>query len=444
MDENRNLKEVAVPASRASRLGKLGSLAGRIAGNLLIDSGKEIVKGRKPTVKKLLLNEKNIKHLADQLATMRGAAMKAGQMLSMDTGSILPPELAAILDRLRSDAVIMPSLQLIEVLEKNWGPHWQERFERFSFEPIAAASIGQVHKARTQSGLELAVKIQYPGVKKSIDSDIDNVFSLLRMSGFIPKDVDLSPLIDEARTQLKREADYFEEGQQIRLYAKHMDNFRKREELLLPEYYEQFSTEEILSMSFVSGQNLEKLQYSSQEERNRVISLLMELFFAEFLQFGCVQTDPNMANYLYNIDSRQLALLDFGATRNFSETFRKLYLKALLAAVESDKPRLTEALYELGFFNQGLEVKNLEPILNIFILATEPLRALGAYDFAGSDLSLRIKERGMAISSSSDAWHTPPPDVLFLHRKMAGLYLLASRFNARIDVANLFKEYAHI
>jgi hypothetical protein len=197
-------------------------------------------------------------------------------------------------------------------------------------------------------------------------------------------------------------------------------------------------------MSFVSGQNLEKLQYSSQEERNRVISLLMELFFAEFLQFGCVQTDPNMANYLYNIDSRQLALLDFGATRNFSETFRKLYLKALLAAVESDKPRLTEALYELGFFNQGLEVKNLEPILNIFILATEPLRALGAYDFAGSDLSLRIKERGMAISSSSDAWHTPPPDVLFLHRKMAGLYLLASRFNARIDVANLFKEYAHI
>lgn len=441
MEQNRNLKEIAVPASRAARLGKLGSLAGRIAGNLLIDGGKELANGRKPKVKQLLLNEKNIQYLADQLATMRGAAMKAGQMLSMDTGSLLPPELAAILDRLRADAVIMPSLQLIEVLEKNWGEQWQDQFDRFSFDPIAAASIGQVHKAKTKSGIELAVKIQYPGVKKSIDSDIDNVFSLLRMSGMVPKEVDLSPLVAEARNQLKKEADYYAEGQKIREYSEHINSFSKLEELLLPEYYDSFSTEEILCMSFVSGQNLETLRYSSQEEKDRVISLLMELFFAEFLEYGCVQTDPNMANYLYNADSRQLALLDFGATRTFSSTFRTQYLNALLAASESDKPRLGDALYELGFFNQGLEVKNLEPILDIFILATEPLRSMGVYDFSGAELSLRIKEKGMAISGSSDAWHTPPPDVLFLHRKMAGLYLLASRFNARIDVRTLFQKY---
>lgn len=443
MDEKQKPKEIAVPASRASRLGKLGSLAGRIVGNILLDSSKEIAKGRKPSAKKLLLNEKNVKHLADQLATMRGAAMKAGQMLSMDTGSLLPPELASILDRLRSDAVVMPSLQLIEVLEKNWGDQWQNRFDRFSFEPIAAASIGQVHKANTKDDLELAVKIQYPGVRKSIDSDIDNVFSLLRMSGLIPKDTDLLPLISEARIQLKREADYLAEGQQMRLYAQNLNEFSKRDELLLPEYYESYSTEEILCMSFVTGQSLDTLKYSSQEERDRVISLLMELFFAEFIKFGCVQTDPNMANYLYNLESKQLALLDFGATRTFSASFRKHYLKALIAAKESDRPVLSEALHELGFFGQGSDVKNSEPILDIFILATEPLRTSGTYDFSQSDLASRIKERGMAMSSHSDAWHTPPPDVLFLHRKMAGLYLLASRFKARVKVSSLFEEYAY-
>ncbi|EAR60713.1 ABC1 kinase family protein [Neptuniibacter caesariensis] len=442
MDEydNPDIKAIAVPKSRLSRLSKLGGLAGRVAGNMLVDGSKEWVMGRKPSMKDLLISEKNLRHLADKLATMRGAAMKAGQLLSMDAGSLVPEELAIILDRLRNDAVIMPSVQLIEVLERNWGEEWADHFQRFSFSPVAAASIGQVHRALSQDHREMAIKIQYPGVKESIDSDLDNVFGLLKMSGLIPKELDITPLVDEARIQLKLEADYLQEGRFIEQYSQNMSQFKRRDELLLPDYHRDLSTEEILCMSFLKGQPLEKLVYASDDERDRVMTLMLELFFAEFLKFHCVQTDPNLANFLYNIDSKQLVLLDFGATRQFSSEFVTDYYAAL-AAVNEDRQQLSDALQRLGFFHTETEQSNLEVILDIFILATEPMRYVGKYDFSASDLAQRIRDKGMSISSKPDAWHTPPPDVLFLHRKMAGLYLIATKLKARVDVAQVIKQY---
>ena len=443
MDEydNPDIKAIAVPKSRLSRLSKLGGLAGRVAGNMLVDGSKEWVMGRKPSMKDLLISEKNLRHLADKLATMRGAAMKAGQLLSMDAGSLVPEELAIILDRLRNDAVIMPSVQLIEVLERNWGEEWADHFQRFSFSPVAAASIGQVHRALSQDHREMAIKIQYPGVKESIDSDLDNVFGLLKMSGLIPKELDITPLVDEARIQLKLEADYLQEGRFIEQYSENMSQFKRRDELLLPDYHRDLSTEEILCMSFLKGQPLEKLVYASDDERDRVMTLMLELFFAEFLKFHCVQTDPNLANFLYNIDSKQLVLLDFGATRQFSSEFVTDYYAALAAAVNEDRQQLSDALQRLGFFHTETEQSNLEVILDIFILATEPMRYVGKYDFSASDLAQRIRDKGMSISSKPDAWHTPPPDVLFLHRKMAGLYLIATKLKARVDVAQVIKQY---
>lgn len=443
MDEydNPDIKAVAVPKSRLSRLSKLGGLAGRVAGNMLVDGSKEWVMGRKPSMKDLLISEKNLRHLADKLATMRGAAMKAGQLLSMDAGSLVPEELAIILDRLRNDAVIMPSVQLIEVLERNWGEEWADHFQRFSFSPVAAASIGQVHRALSQDHREMAIKIQYPGVKESIDSDLDNVFGLLKMSGLIPKELDITPLVDEARIQLKLEADYLQEGRFIEQYSENMLQFKRRDELLLPDYHRDLSTEEILCMSFLKGQPLEKLVYASDDERDRVMTLMLELFFAEFLKFHCVQTDPNLANFLYNIDSKQLVLLDFGATRQFSSEFVTDYYAALAAAVNEDRQQLSDALQRLGFFHTETEQSNLEVILDIFILATEPMRYVGKYDFSASDLAQRIRDKGMSISSKPDAWHTPPPDVLFLHRKMAGLYLIATKLKARVDVAQVIKQF---
>lgn len=155
----------AVPGSRLSRLARLGGLASGVAGGMLAEGLRQLAQGRRPSVSELLLTPANARRVTDQLAQLRGAAMKVGQLLSMDAGDLLPPELADILARLRADARPMPMSQLVTVLEASWGPGWEKQFRRFSFTPMAAASIGQVHAAETLDGQPLAIKVQYPGVR---------------------------------------------------------------------------------------------------------------------------------------------------------------------------------------------------------------------------------------------------------------------------------------
>ena len=441
MNEPSKRKSAPVPQSRISRLARMGSLAGRIAGNVMLEGGKHLAKGKKPVMSELLLTPSNLNQVADKLSNMRGAAMKMGQLLSMDSGNLLPDELSSILDRLRSDAVTMPMSQLVMVLESHWGKDWDERFNRFSFEPLAAASIGQVHEATCTQGRHLAIKVQYPGVLQSIDSDIDNVHSLLRMTGIIPKTLDLQPLVDEARQQLKQEADYLMEGAHLDAYREHLKGFERNNDLVIPAYYPELSTSEILTMDYVAGDSLDSLRSMSNSKRTDIMSLMFSLFFAELFDFKTVQTDPNLANYLYQADNHKLVLLDFGAVRGFSSEFVSKYHKAICAATNQDREALDQALHSLGFFESGMKVANREVVLDIFTLAAEPLRYEGDYSFGQSDLAKRIQERGLSVSSDPDAWHTPPPDVLFLHRKMAGLYLMATRLNASVNVQALFAQY---
>jgi predicted unusual protein kinase regulating ubiquinone biosynthesis (AarF/ABC1/UbiB family) len=210
IDDERSKRDAstsAVPGGRWSRLARLGTLAGGVAGSMLAEGTRQFAQGKRPRIGDLLLTPANARRVADQLAQLRGAAMKFGQLLSMDAGDLLPPELADILARLRADAKAMPMSQLASVLDKHWGHGWDRHFRQFSFTPVAAASIGQVHLAQTKDGRRLAIKVQYPGVRQSIDSDVDNVATLLRISGLLPSGLDVGPLLLEAKRQLHAEAD---------------------------------------------------------------------------------------------------------------------------------------------------------------------------------------------------------------------------------------------
>jgi len=182
--------------------------------------------------------------------------MKIGQLMSMDAGSLLPPELADIMARLREDARTMPMSQVVDVLENEWGTGWERHFSRFSFTPAAAASIGQVHRARDLDGRELAVKIQYPGVRESIDSDVDNVATLLRVSGLLPKAMDIAPLLNEAKRQLHEEADYRREAECLHQFHRLL---RNNTDLLLPEAVDALTSKNILVMSWLEGVPVESL-----------------------------------------------------------------------------------------------------------------------------------------------------------------------------------------
>ncbi|MBB1437641.1 AarF/ABC1/UbiB kinase family protein [Shewanella sp. SG41-4] len=429
--------EAKVPTSRLSRLSKMGGLASRLAGNVLLEGAKQLSQGKSPSMQQLMMTPKNIGHVADKLSQLRGAAMKVGQMLSMDAGDLVPPELAEILAKLRSDAKAMPHKQLTQLLVQHWGRDWLAPFAQFELRPFAAASIGQVHLAYLDTGEKLAIKIQYPGIRDSIDSDIDNVASLLKVSRLIPANVKLDTLLAEAKAQLHNEADYQFEAQQIALYQQQLGDNPK---FIVPKVYSQLSNNSILCMQYVEGSAIESVAQYPQDIRDKVASALMELCFKELFCFQLVQSDPNFANFQYQADSQKIVLLDFGATRTISDTLSQGYMQLMQAAIADDKQQMSNAAQQIGFFQAAIDPQQKQLIIDIFYQACEPLRTQGAYDFGSSDLAKRITQAGKAMSTQQNEWHTPPTDAIFIHRKLAGMYLLAAKLNANINVHALFNQ----
>ncbi|ANS87448.1 Protein ABC1 like protein, mitochondrial [Vibrio scophthalmi] len=431
-------KERSLPTHRFSRFSKFASLATRVAGSVITEGTKQLAQGNKPKAKDLLLTPQNIARLTDQLAHLRGAAMKLGQMLSMDAGDILEPELANILARLRSDADPLPAKQLNQVLENSLGTNWKAEFISFNFKPIASASIGQVHQAYSDAGDKLAVKVQYPGIRKSIDSDVNNVGTLLKIVGLIPESVDYKSLLEEAKKQLHDEADYAREADYATRYYNVLNG---SSHFVVPKVYLQSSSESVLAMDFIEGCSIEKIENDDQQTRDFVMQSLLELMFKELFDFKMVQTDPNFANYLYVEQTRQIGLLDFGATREYSDRFSDGYRLAFTSVVNHDEQGLNKALEQIGYFSETILPDQRQAILNLVKIACEPMLVDEDYDFKASGLAQRLREAGTILSMEQEYWHTPPADALFLHRKIGGMYLLASRLGSKVNIRRLVEPH---
>ncbi|HDU8577030.1 TPA: AarF/ABC1/UbiB kinase family protein [Vibrio diabolicus] len=436
-----SVKERSLPTHRISRFSKFASLATRVAGNVIAEGTKQIAKGNKPKAKDLLLTPQNIARLTDQLAHLRGAAMKLGQMLSMDAGDVLEPELAEILSRLRSNADPMPAKQLNGVMESSLGTSWKVEFLSFNFKPIASASIGQVHQAYSDAGDNLAVKVQYPGIRKSIDSDVNNVGTLLKVVGLIPESVDYKGLLEEAKKQLHDEADYTREAQ---FAIRYHDALKEHPHFVVPKIHTESCSDSVLAMEFIDGVPIEHIEHYDQSTRDFVMHSLLELLFRELFEFKMVQTDPNFANYLYIESTRQIGLLDFGATREYSERFSAGYRQAFASVVNNDEQGLNDALEQIGFFSQTILPDQRQAILDLVKMACEPMLVDEPYDFKASGLAQKLREAGTILSMEQEYWHTPPADALFLHRKIGGMYLLAARIGAKVNIHQLVQPYLTI
>ncbi|KAF9208489.1 hypothetical protein BGZ49_008674 [Haplosporangium sp. Z 27] len=436
----KNLSEASMPTSRVGRLFHYGGLAASLGVGALTETVRRSVGyGTTSPGSPTFMTPANMDRLVSKFTKMRGAALKLGQMLSIQDNKLLSPELEEVLLRVQNSANFMPEKQMRKVMSQTMGSNWESEFTDFDMIPIAAASIGQVHRAvHRATGMPVAVKVQYPGVAASIDSDLANLKTFVLMSSILPRGMYLDNTIKVAQRELAWETDYLREAECIEEFGRLL---RDDPDYRVPRLVREASGPMVLTMEWMHGETMTyAMQNCDQTARNRIGTSILSLCLRELFDFQYMQTDPNWTNFLYNPESTKLELLDFGATRGFDSRFTSLYLKTILAGAAGDREGCLRYSRELGFLT-GDETPVMETAhINSLLTLSEPFQesAPDVYDFKYQTITQRVKDQ---IPTMLKYRLTPPPDETYsMHRKMAGAFLLCSKLGAKVECKKLFRD----
>ncbi|XP_023364014.1 atypical kinase COQ8B, mitochondrial [Otolemur garnettii] len=431
-------RERKVPASRISRLANFGGLALGLGLGALAEVAKKSLpgghvqsEGSSQLSSSPFLSEANAERIVQTLCTVRGAALKLGQMLSIQDNSFISPQLQRIFERVRQSADFMPRWQMLRVLEEELGRDWQTKVASLEEVPFAAASIGQVHQGMLKDGTEVAVKIQYPGVAQSIQSDVQNLLAVLKMSVALPEGLFAEQSLQALQQELAWECDYRREAacaQNFRQLLADDPFFR------VPAVVKELCTTRVLGMELAGGVPLDQCQGLSQDIRNQICFQLLRLCLRELFEFRFMQTDPNWANFLYDASSHQVgSFLCPSDPHPFPQVVK--------AAAEGDRDRVLQKSRDLKFLT-GFETKAFSDAhVEAVMILGEPFATQGPYDFGAGDTARRIQ--GLIPVLLQHRLRPPPEETYALHRKLAGAFLACARLHAHIACRDLFQDTYH-
>lgn len=393
--------------------------------------------------------------LADELGKLKGSVMKAGQMMSLFGQYFLPEEAVEVLASLQDDTPPVDWKVVGPALERSLG---RKRLAELDVDPdpIAAASLGQAHRAtRRSDGLELVVKIQYPGVADSIDSDIRTLSRLLAMTRLAPKEIDLEPTFAEVREMLRREVDYRAEAAFTEDFARRLASDRR---FVVPRVLRDYSSDAVLTTTYERGVAVRDpaVMALSQARRNHFGAAFLDLFLKEFFDWGLVQSDPNFGNYRFRIGDRpaddRIVLLDFGATREFERGFIRAYGELVAGASLRDRPRALQGAIDIGLMQAQFPDQVKNDFLDMCELITEPFNAAddprtpaelrnarNEYRWGASKLPMRAASVA-ARNALSRYFRVPPREIVFLHRRLGGVFIMLATLDVELNArAALFR-----
>jgi predicted unusual protein kinase regulating ubiquinone biosynthesis (AarF/ABC1/UbiB family) len=427
-----------VPVSLIERNLKTTNLFIKIGLQTSGDMISDLIQGKSVNFNRSLLSTKNMHSTVETLKQLRGAAMKLGQLISLDDQLILTPELSKIIKQLRSSGYSMPPRQIKKILDKNWGPGWLKNFDDFQVSPFAAASIGQVHKAKIKNGFEVAVKIQYPNISATIKNDLKSLRFLVNKSGFLPSDFNTDYYFNVCEDQLMAESNYRLEAENLYNYSEFC---RAHKHLKIPKVIEKFSTDEILTMSFEKGSELSSENLSPKLEKNKLAETLMELLLDEIFIFQFVQTDPNLANFLINYDEQKIVLLDFGSCSKVSNETRELYAQLLKVGLTLDREKIKGFLLSSGFLTDDIDMESDTLVDELIDTIIDELKSNETFDFSNSQVFDLIEPEKLEKFQKMIPKKLLNGDFVFIQRKILGFVLFFKSIGVSIPILKILKRY---
>lgn len=449
------MRERAVPESAISRVFAFGGLGAGLVVGAAAEATRRVFGQSETDQKSTFITEANAERLAATLSRMRGAALKLGQMLSIQDEAVIPPVVSRALERVRQAADIMPPRQLHATLAEQLGADWRERVVRFDDVPIAAASIGQVHRGAIVIGgegekegeeVEVVFKVQYPGVAGSIRSDIANLRRMMRVGNFIPDNFFLDQALDVAEEELKRECDYDIElanQQQYRDLVLSDDRLHNR--FYVPRVFPEWSARGVLVSEYVKGVPIDRMASGDTQLRNQLGEDMLRLTMTELFVLAFQQSDPNWSNYLYDAEKDVINLIDFGAARPYDEAFLMNYLKLIRACAARDRDAVIEQSIKLGFLNGEESTEMLEAHAQASFAVGEPFHQEhieSGYDFTKNDIPKRTAKFGKVMLDYR--LKPPPKEAYSLHRRLSGAFLMSTKLGARVNATKMLEETVQI
>jgi len=425
-------------------------VASHAVGNIF---GDEDTKGER--LKAMVISQMDL--LSRELGELKGSLMKVGQMLSMMGEHLLPPEANALLKSLQNQSPPLEWKVIEKVLKRQLGEEKLALVE-INPEPLASASMGQVHLAKRKSdGRLLAMKIQYPGVDQAIESDLKALKSIFTLAKFLPTGPKFDELFAEVRQMLHQEVDYKRELETTNEFRALLADDPR---YVVPETVSELSTGRVLTTTFEEGiaADSPEVKALSQDRRNALGFAFLELYLKEFFRWGKVQTDPHFGNYRVRLGKNgecdQIVLLDFGAVRKFPKNFLASYYEMSNGAYFQDQSRVEKGALGLGFLIEGdpdelklrfaevayLFVEGFQSSKTCMPEAKHLFNSDEAYDWGTSDLPKRVIKKGKDVVMAFKL-RVPPREVVFLDRKMGGIFIFLSTLKVQIRASELLEKY---
>lgn len=362
---------------------------------------------------------------------LEGLLIKACQFIAT-RADILPDEWVETLSVLH-DRVPARSFEMIRTqIESELGRPLEEIFPFFDQQPIASASLAQVHEARLRDGRRCAVKVQYPGIEARVDADLRNLMLVLRILAWLESDFDFRVVAREMLKYVPMELDFVNEGRNCERIGA---NFAARGDVLVPRVYWQFSSRRVLTMEFMEGVKITGLE-RTEIDRHQVAQTLVEVYCAQILRDGFFQADPHPGNILVQ-PGPKLVLLDFGLAKDFPPAFREGMVRLTLAILTSDQQGIVKAFAELGFITRNGSLDGMVKVSDLLI--GNAIKRGKSY--ADQDLMKEISDE-LPRALRANPIVEVPGDILLVSRVMGMLSGLGKSLDSKVDVMQTMMPYA--